>query len=156
MSTQSMLDLDDELGLLVTQLTEAQARSSPTDASSRESEARIRFILEASRDCLKIVDLDGRLEFMNAHGQSLMDIEDFAPCVGAEWCAFWPADSQTKVRHALVQARTGTASRFQAMCPTMRGASKWWDVMIVPLRDNQGMINKIMSVSRDITHQKQI
>jgi two-component system, sensor histidine kinase PdtaS len=154
-SSQSVLDLDDEIDFLLTRLSEAQLGGAPGDASRRESEAYIRAILEASRDCLKIVDLDGRLEFMNAHGQSLLDIEDFAPCVGAEWCAFWPADSQAMVRDALVQARAGTASRFQAMCPTMRGASKWWDVMIVPLRDSQGTINRIMSVSRDITQQKQ-
>jgi hypothetical protein len=37
-----------------------------------------RQILENSTDCIKVLDLDGRLEFMSAGGMRMMEIDDFS------------------------------------------------------------------------------
>lgn len=39
-------------------------------------------VLNGSTDCIKILRLDGTLEFMNANGICLMEIDDFAPLKG--------------------------------------------------------------------------
>ncbi|MDJ0588687.1 MAG: PAS domain-containing protein [Pleurocapsa sp. MO_226.B13] len=38
----------------------------------------IRRILESSQDCIKVLDLQGRLLYMNGRGQDLMEIDNFA------------------------------------------------------------------------------
>lgn len=45
----------------------------------RESEALYRSVLEASPDCLKIISTSGKLEYMNAKGSELLEIDDFSP-----------------------------------------------------------------------------
>ena len=39
-------------------------------------------VLNGSTDCIKILRRDGTLEFMNAYGICLMEIDDFAPMKG--------------------------------------------------------------------------
>ncbi len=36
-----------------------------------------RIILESSPDCLKVIDNEGRLQFMNSNGCKLMEVDDF-------------------------------------------------------------------------------
>jgi PAS domain-containing protein len=35
-------------------------------------------IVEASRDCIRVISADGFVEYMNARGQALFEIDDFA------------------------------------------------------------------------------
>ncbi|MCP3386195.1 hypothetical protein NLM31_38025 [Bradyrhizobium sp. CCGUVB4N] len=37
----------------------------------------LRSVLSASGDCIKILDLDGRLQFMSEGGKRVMEVEDF-------------------------------------------------------------------------------
>ncbi|HEY9909875.1 MAG TPA: ATP-binding protein, partial [Thermosynechococcaceae cyanobacterium] len=45
--------------------------------------------------------------------------------------------------------------QFQGYVPTAKGKLKWWDVVVTPIRDGSGRIVQLLSISRDITKQKQ-
>ncbi len=47
----------------------------PAEAALRDSEAFLRSVLDASTDCLKVMDAEGHLDFMNANGLCLMEID---------------------------------------------------------------------------------
>ncbi|WP_241667254.1 PAS domain-containing protein [Muricoccus nepalensis] len=116
-----------------------------------ESEAFLRSVLDASTDCLKVVSLDGRLEFMNANGCLLMEIDNFEAVRGSQWASLWPEQTRERVRQALATAAAGGEERFEAFCPTAKGAPRWWDVAIAPVRDPAGQIVRAVCVARDIT-----
>ena len=123
-----------------------------------ELESRERFssaVLEASPDCLKVIDRDGRLTFMNANGCALMEIDDLASIRGRQWSDLWPEIERDKVAAAVKAARAGVATRFEAPCPTAKLTPKWWDVSVSPVMDARGEVSRIVSTSRDITESRQ-
>ncbi|MCC6508951.1 MAG: response regulator, partial [Pirellulaceae bacterium] len=62
--------------------------------------------------------------------------------------------AQTEVELALIRAKAGETCRFTAFRPTVKGTPKWWDVQVSPIRDAQGQVIRLLSVSRDITERK--
>ncbi len=115
------------------------------------SEEFNRSILESSADCIKVLDLDGRLLSMNPPGMCLMEVDDFAPFRGMNWAEFWAEEDQGLARAALDQARQGEAAHFRGFCLTAKGTPKWWDVMVSPILNADGQPQRLVSVSRDIT-----
>jgi two-component system, sensor histidine kinase PdtaS len=111
----------------------------------------MRTIMDASIDCIKVIELDGVLSYMNANGMCAMEIDDFGAVCGTQWCDFWPIDEQQRIATAVVAAQAGQASRFEAFCPTAKGSGRWWDVSVAPVRDPAGQVVRIISISRDIT-----
>lgn len=120
----------------------------------RESEAFARSVVESSADCIKVLDLEGRLTFMNGPGLCMMEIDDFAPLCGEKWVGFWPDETQPEVERAVAAARAGGAGRFVAFCPTAKGTPKWWDVSVTPVLSEIGQPVRLIATSRDITDLK--
>lgn len=108
-------------------------------------------IMDQSQDCIKVVGPDGRLGFMNRNGRCAMEIDDFCAVQGQYWWDLWPEESQQQVRDAVAAAKAGQSSRFEAFCPTAKGTPRWWDVSASPVRDGDGAVISIVSISRDIT-----
>lgn len=123
-----------------------------TEAALRDKEAFNRTIIAASPDCLKIIDKQGRLTFINPYGCALMGIKDVTPFLGKKWVDFWSPDQRAKVRSALRDAKIAGSSQFSGMRPTIQGKPKWWDVIVSPLHNDA---EEMLVVSRDITLLKQ-
>ena len=121
----------------------------------RESETLYRSVLEASADCITVIDLQGRLELMNSSGLEAMGFQDFDEIRGSEWTTIWSGTSQKLVQAAIAEARAGKVARFTVLRATVDGTPKWWDVLISPICDNQGRVTRILSMARDVTAQRQ-
>tara|TARA_R110002073_G_scaffold149182_2_gene302663 strand:- start:2886 stop:11477 length:8592 start_codon:yes stop_codon:yes gene_type:complete len=120
----------------------------------RESEEFNRTIIESSPDCIKVLDLDGRMLTMNSAGIASFEIADFEKFQGEPWETLWPAESQSSVRQALREAIAGGTGSFQAFCPTANATPKWWDVIVTSVRGVSEQIKFLVAVSRDITERK--
>ncbi|MFD0935836.1 HWE histidine kinase domain-containing protein, partial [Methylobacterium trifolii] len=120
------------------------------------SEEFNRRILWTTTDCVKMLDLDGRLITVSETGPAVFGVPNFAGLVGRPWAEFWScADSRARVLHALVQARVGMPCRFQAMLDVSGGPATWWDIAVTPINGADGRPERILAVSRDITELKQ-
>ena len=108
-------------------------------------------VMDASPDCIKLLDLDGSLRFMNGNGLCAMEIDDFDAVAHRPWPALWPAEAEAQLQGAMEEARAGRISRFEAFCPTAKGSARWWHVTVSPVRDGLGRVAFIMAVSRDVT-----
>lgn len=117
----------------------------------RASEALTESVLEASPDCIKALDADGRILLMNEPGLGLMEIESLASVLGQPWASLWPEGEAPKVRDAMAAALAGRPARFEAFCPTAKGTPKWWDVIVAPLASPEGARARLVAVSRDVT-----
>lgn len=135
---------------LVTDINERKK----VESALRTSEEFNRSVMDASADCIKIINLDGTLHTVNATGLALMELESGANLCGKHWTQFWPDSSKPDVCSALERALRGQTCRFTGFRPTAKGTPKWWDVQVSPVRDPQGKILRLLSVSRDITERK--
>ena len=117
-----------------------------------QSAAVLVSVLGASPDCIKLIEPDGALSFMNENGQKLMEVDDFAGLFGAQWSSLWPVDTQGMVDRAVKGALAGEAQRFEARCPTAKGSERWWDVSVAPITNAEGDGIRLISISREITH----
>jgi formate hydrogenlyase transcriptional activator len=125
------------------------------EESLRESEEFNRRIVESSSDCIKILDLEGRLLYISDRGQELLGIEDAVPYINSSWIELWPGAGQQSARAAIEQAKASGVGVFQAYGPTPDGQAKWWDTVITPMSDAQGRVTRLLAISRDITQSKQ-
>ncbi|GLR47232.1 sensor histidine kinase [Sphingomonas astaxanthinifaciens] len=119
-----------------------------------ESRLFLMSVLGASPDCIKVIEADGTLSYMNANGQAVMEIGDFSAVAGRPWVELWPQESAPLVRDALATALGGRRSRFEGPCPTAAGTSKYWDVSVSPIFGEDGSIDRIVSISRDVTDRR--
>jgi PAS domain S-box-containing protein len=122
----------------------------------RESEALNLSLMNASPDCVKVLDLDGRVLHMNTPGICAMEIDDFATVQGKLWADLWPGEARADIECALARAINGEPSSFQAFCATNKGTPKWWDVTVSPVRGaGGGPAVQVLSVSRDVTKRRE-
>jgi len=126
------------------------------ETSLRQIEEFNRQILNSSDDCIKILDLSGRLLYMNPRGQVLLTIEDITPFVKASWVEFWQGADREAAFNALETAKSGGVGSLRGYCPTLAGEPKWWDVKLTPIRGAEGQVERVLCISRDITEQKRI
>ncbi len=45
----------------------------------------------------------------------------------------------------------GGTGQFKAFCPTAKGAPRWWEVVVTAVRADDGRIQNLLAVSRDVT-----
>ena len=124
-----------------------------TEDALRESEAFNRSIIDSSPDCIKVLDLEGNLLSMLS-GQALLGIDDIQPYLNTPWVDFWEAEHREAARKAVETGRDGVGS-FVGFFHTLRGEPKWWDVSISPILGANQQPERLLAVSRDVTHRKQ-
>jgi PAS domain S-box-containing protein len=125
------------------------------EVALRRSEEFNRQILEHNNDCIKVLDLDGRLLYMNDGGKRLLEIDDFSQYDGQFWVKFWDGSGRQDAELAIETAKTGEVYRFEAQCQTAKGKLKCWDVVVSPMLNERGNVDRILSISHDITERTQ-
>ena len=113
-----------------------------------------RRLLASNQDCIKVLDLEGRLLYMSDSGQALLEVDDFATIAQNHWLEFWQGSETELAKEALMIAKAGGIGKFEGYCTTSRGTPKWWEVIVSSIPDAKGNIEQILSVSRDITERK--
>lgn len=107
--------------------------------------------LNASPDSVKILSREGRVLFVNEAGLCRMQFNRCDNVIGMAWTKLWPENSKSLINDAISRVVAGESVRFESFCPTARGEPRWWDVTAAPILDEQGQVDKIIAVSRDIT-----
>jgi PAS domain S-box-containing protein len=120
----------------------------------RASEQYNRSIVDSSPDCLAVLTSDARVSQMTPQGMKLLGVRDFAAIAGSDWFELWSTEDRAAAQNALAAARDGSAGRFQGLSQIPVGTPKWWDVIVMPIRDADGNTERFLAVSRDITEVK--
>lgn len=120
--------------------------------SSLEFQQRL---IESSRDCIKVLDLEGRLISMNAGGAEILEICDLPSVLGSYWVDFWEGADREAAVKAVQAAKKGGVGRFVGIYTTLQTHQrKNWDVVVSAIKDHDGKPEKLLAVSRDITEWK--
>ncbi len=118
------------------------------------SEQFNRGIIESSHDCIKIVDLDGTLRYMNEAGRELLEIDDIGSYIGGSYDDFWQGSQKLKWQNARKDALEGGVGRFTGYTPTTSGRPAWWDIVVTKVSSDGAADAQLLVVSRDITQRK--
>jgi PAS domain S-box-containing protein len=143
-------------GIPKADVQEAAGASRLARSSDLVLEIQALQILESSDDCIKVLDLEGRILFMSRGGQALLGIQDITPFLHTSWVEFWQGTDQQAAIEAIAKARSGKVHTFQGYCPTLSGEPKWWDSKVSPIRGAKGQVEQLLCISRDITERRQI
>lgn len=114
----------------------------------------LRSLLGASSDCVKILDLEGRLVFMSEGGRRVMEIDDFQQIQHCPWSDFWSGPEQRAATEAIAAGREGKPYHFKGYTETFKGTLKYWEVETLPIGDLDGRPTHLLSISRDISHMR--
>ncbi len=134
----------------VTMDVTAHKQASTAERAAKEFSARL---IESSPDCLKVLDLSGRIQWVNPAGLAMLDA-GAGTLVGRAWSGLWSGDARTLVRRAVATAAGGGTTQFEAKSRTFAGTVKWWDVRVTPVCGADGAPERLLAVSRDITERK--
>lgn len=113
----------------------------------------LRSVLSGCGDCIKILDLDGRLQFMSEGGKRVMEVDDFSPLKGCPWPDFWAGQGNLDAVLAVETAKAGKTARFGGPANTAKGTPRHWDVQVSPIFGTDGKVAHLLSISRDITEE---
>ena len=114
-----------------------------------------RVILQTMTDRVSLLDLDGRIEFMNAGGQRAMEIDNFSQVAGRPWVEFWQEDEHDKAREAIEAAKAGHTTQFEGPGNTAKGNRRYWEANLSPILGPNGKPIGLLSVSRDVTARRE-
>ncbi len=120
----------------------------------QNSEEFIKRLIDSSNDCIKVLDLEGNLLSMSGGGQKLLEIDDIKLYLNKSWVDFWKGKDKDAALEAILKAKNGEAGKFYGFCETEKGTPKWWEIIVTPINDVYGNIEKLLAISRDITDRK--
>ena len=140
-----------ELRQLRTLLSRSLDESRAKEEALRVSEQFKSRMIASSMDCIKVLDLNGRLLSMNAGGQTILEIPDLDALMNCPWVEFWHGRDRENAEAAIAMALQGEVGRFIGYCPSWEGKPMWWDVIVNPILGQDGRPDLLLAVSRDVT-----
>ena len=125
-----------------------------SEEALRQAQELNRRIVDCTGDCVKILDLDGRLVYVNPIGLRLMGMQVEDELLNRSLAGFLHGDMRAAAERAIVSASRGGIGRFQYSMKTASGATKWFDAVVTPITDADGAVLQLLVISRDITERR--
>jgi PAS domain S-box-containing protein len=139
------------LGAVVVIYDVSRQNRPPQDVGPTEN-AFMLSVLQNTKDCVKVLTLDGRLVSLNDGGRNALGIPDFEPYRNADFASLWPEADRPAIQRALEAARAGGTGRFTGYHPRVDDQTpRWWDCVVTAAPDAEGRPAWLLAVSRDIT-----
>jgi PAS domain S-box-containing protein len=123
-------------------------------ARSRDNERRLRSILEAEPEGVLVIGHDRRVLQINPAGCVLFDAGFSEEIVGREVTDFVYTDDRRLIEEAYNAAREGRESCGRGRLVGLSGQIRWIEMTSVPLPSDDGTVQSVLSVVRDVTEQK--
>jgi PAS domain S-box-containing protein len=120
-----------------------------------ESEAYYRSLAEASNDLIFMIDRDDNVTYVNKFAVEMLG-KSRSDILGRKRSSLFPEDVSIHQHHAIERVfETGERIRSSGQI-VFGGIPHWLDHSLVPVRDTEGNITRVLGISRDITELKRI
>src|SRR5467141_5284035 len=117
----------------------------------RESEARLRTIIESEPECVKLVDDQGRLLDMNPAGLEMIQAASIEQVRGMLIGDMVAPEHREAFNHLHQRVFAGESGTLEFEIVGLHGKRRWLTTHAVPLRDASGRIQAALGITRDIT-----
>lgn len=116
------------------------------------SEAFNRSIIQASADCIKLVDRGGSIIFMNNAALREHGLDQVK--AGVQWLDTLPAEAKASAARAFAEAMQGVDGRFTTARFLEGGEARWRDYILSPVAGPEGEVYQVVISSRDVTQER--
>ncbi len=123
------------------------------EAALRESEEKLRSIIESSTDAILLKDLDGRYLVINAAGASFLG-RPIAEIIGKRDDELFDPQSAEAIMAFDRQVMTSRTPRSTEELLSVEGRQRWFATSKVPYTSPEGRILGLIGVAHDITERK--
>ncbi len=119
------------------------------------SELRLRTIIDAEPECVKVIGPDDVLLEMNPSGLALFEAESVEQIRDRTLMSFVLPPHRTAWADLHRRVLRGESGSQEFQICGLAGTERWLDAHAVPLRNAAGKVEAVLSVTRDISKQKQ-
>lgn len=130
-------------------------RLQQTEIALHQSQNRLRAIIDAEPDCIKLIARDGTLLEINASGLAMMEVENADTLIGKSIdIGILPEyrDAFTALHRSVCQGNKGS---LEFEIQGFKGTRRWMETHAVPLINEADGTFLHLAVTRDITRRKQ-
>jgi PAS domain S-box-containing protein len=120
----------------------------------RESESRLRAIIDNEPECVKTVSAGGLVLEMNAAGLRMIEADSAAQIRGRPVSDLVHPEDQVRFAELHRKALGGEPGQLQFRIVGLKGRELWMETHSVGLRSGDGTPCSVLSVTRDVTHQR--
>ncbi|MBU2641163.1 MAG: EAL domain-containing protein [Gammaproteobacteria bacterium] len=119
-----------------------------------DSRLRLQTIIEAEPECVKQLAADGTLLQMNRAGLDMIEADSADQVIGHKVTGIITPASRKDFMALTQRVFAGGRGTLAFEIVGLKGSRRWLETHAVPLRDTQGKITALLSVTRDITERK--
>ena len=120
----------------------------------RESEERMRAIIAAEPECVKVVAADGTLLDMNPAGQRMLEAGSLDEVKGRPLLGFVAPAYREQFSRLHQRVMRGESATLEFEAVGLAKSRRWLETHAVPLRDAGGNIYALLGVTRDVTEHR--
>ncbi len=120
-------------------------------ADLAESEGRLRSILEAEPECVKVVDRAGRLELMNPAGLGLLEVDDAQQVLGRPVIDLVAPEYRDAFQSLHEKVMAGQSGVLEFEIVGLKGGRCRVESHVAPLRDATGAVIAALAITRDVS-----
>ncbi len=120
-----------------------------------QSQSQLLAIIETEPECVKVLEPDGTLRQMNRAGLDMIEADSLDQVVGRSILGVVAPRDREAFAALNEQVNRGEAGTLEFEIIGLKGGHRWLETHAVPMRDEDGHITGLLSVTRDITARKQ-
>jgi two-component system cell cycle sensor histidine kinase/response regulator CckA len=120
----------------------------------RASEARLRTILDAEPECVKLLSRDFLLREMNPAGLEIIEADSLDQVLHQPLLRLVNEPYRKAFEEMTQQVFEGRQSKLKFEITTLKGSRRWLEIYASPLHGKDGRVEALLGISRDITEQK--
>lgn len=120
----------------------------------KESENRLRTILQNEPECVKLLDKTGAVIEMNPAGLRMIEADNLEMIKGKKVLQIINEPYRMAFADLTKKIFEGGSGKLEFEITGLKGASRFLETNAVPLRDQEGVIINLLGVTRDVTNRK--
>jgi len=124
--------------------------------SLRASEQRLRAIVDAEPECVKLLDRDGSLLDMNPAGLAAIEADSLDQVRGVDALSIVLPEYREAYRESLNEVFAGMTTVREFEILGLKGSRRWMEQYAAPIwdTDRPGHVKHMLAVARDVTARK--
>lgn len=126
-----------------------------TEIALRESEWKLKTIIEAEPECVKVLAADGTLLQMNRAGLDMIEADSESQVIGHRVVELVTPPYQQAFVDLGERVSRGESGTLEFEITGLKGGHRWLETHAAPMRDIDGKIVGLLGVTRDVTAHKQ-
>lgn len=140
-----------ELRIAITDISDLRK----VESRLQERELELRLIIETEPECVMQLDEENHLMQMNTAGLNMIEADSLDEVAGQSVLGLVAPEYRDAFKALTREVFRGNTGTLAFESSGLKGMHRWLESHAVPLRDAEGCIISLLSITRDITERKQ-